>query len=288
MLKGWAWQAIGLTLTMLGFSLGGEAQTVLDSQNKLATSRRQAPELITDRPDKTESAVTVPPGYVQLETGWTFTREDEGGVRLGTHDVPGTLVRIGIVRWMELRIGWNGYTSEKVRVGSFQARESGIGDTELGVKIHLRSESEEALLPEMAFLMGTSLPSGNDSFSTQRADPSFLFSLAHSISERVGLGYNVGMAWESGVNEAGRRTTLSNYLYSLAVGVGLSDRWGSFVEVFGEIPGSSAGGPANSFDGGFTYLLRKNVQLDFGGGVGLSRAAEDWFVGAGLSLRLPE
>ena len=70
MLKGWAWQAIGLTLTMLGFSLGGEAQAVPDSQNKLATSRRQAPELITDRPDKTESAVTVPPGYVQLETGW--------------------------------------------------------------------------------------------------------------------------------------------------------------------------------------------------------------------------
>ena len=131
---------------MLGFSLGGEAQAVPDSQNKLATSRRQAPELITDRPDKTESAVTVPPGYVQLETGWTFTREDEGGVRLGTHDVPGTLVRIGLVRWMELRIGWNGYTSEKVRVGSFQARESGIGDTELGVKIHLRSESEKGLL----------------------------------------------------------------------------------------------------------------------------------------------
>ena len=132
MLKGWAWQAIGLTLTLLGISLGGEAQAVPDSQNKLATSGRQAPELITDRPDKTESAVTVPPGYVQLETDWTFTREDEGGVRLGTHDVPGTLVRIGLVRWMELRIGWNGYTSEKVRVGSFQARERGIGDTELG------------------------------------------------------------------------------------------------------------------------------------------------------------
>ena len=50
----------------------------------------EPPELITDRPDQTESAETVPPGLVQVETGWVFAREDAEGVRLQTHQVPGT------------------------------------------------------------------------------------------------------------------------------------------------------------------------------------------------------
>ena len=34
------------------------------------------PELITDRPDQTESSSTVPPGYVQIEVGWQHLKEE--------------------------------------------------------------------------------------------------------------------------------------------------------------------------------------------------------------------
>ena len=40
-----------------------------------------SPELVTDRPDQTESSNLVPKGYLQLETGWSFARDDTGGVR---------------------------------------------------------------------------------------------------------------------------------------------------------------------------------------------------------------
>ena len=60
------------------------------------------PELITDRPDQTESSVVVPPGYVQIETGWSLSRDDEGGIRSETHQFPGTLFRIGAFNRMEL------------------------------------------------------------------------------------------------------------------------------------------------------------------------------------------
>lgn len=51
---------------------------------------------------------------------------------------------------------------------------------------------------------------------------------------------------------------------------------------------SASGGPSNSFDGGFTYLLRDDLQVDASAGVGLSDDADDWFVGLGLSLRFPD
>jgi hypothetical protein len=95
------------------------------------------------------------------------------------------------------------------------------------------------------------------------------------------------MAWESRLNDAGKRVNLSNYLYTLAFGLGITDRLGSFLEVFGDVPASAPGTPANYFDGGLTYLLRDNLQFDVSAGVGLSHAAEDWFVGAGISVRFP-
>ena len=44
-----------------------------------AAATDSPPELVTDRPDQTESSKTVPVGSFQLESGWTLSRDDEGG-----------------------------------------------------------------------------------------------------------------------------------------------------------------------------------------------------------------
>jgi hypothetical protein len=80
----------------------------------------------------------------------------------------------------------------------------------------------------------------------------------------------------------------NHFIYTAALGIGLPETLGAFVEFFGDIPTYSQGpGPGNSFNGGFTCLLTDNLQLDASGGVGLSKAADDWFAGIGLSFRLP-
>ncbi len=55
------------------------------------------PELVTDQPDQTESSAVVPPEYTQVETGWSLSRNQEGGIRTNTHALPGTLFRIGVL-----------------------------------------------------------------------------------------------------------------------------------------------------------------------------------------------
>ncbi len=40
-------------------------------------------------------------------------------------------------------------------------------------------------------------------------------------------------------------------------------------------------------NGGFTFLVNNNVQFDFRAGIGLSDAADDFFLGPGLSIRFP-
>lgn len=244
------------------------------------SEKTPAPELVTDRPDQTESSVVIPRGYVQIETGGTYTND---GSATRTLEYPSTLIRVGLANRLELRLGTTGLVTEFVGENT-----TGYGDFELGLKIYFWSE--EGWRPETALLIGTSIPSGNNNFSTGRFDPAFRFAFSHTLSDRVSLGYNLGMAWESEPRSStppGGRVTLSQIQYTITSGIGITDKLGTYFEFFGDIPASAHGQSAHSFSNGFTYLLRPNVQLDLSSGVGITKAAPDWTVGAGISLRFP-
>ena len=230
-----------------------------------------AQELVTDRPDQTESATVVPRGLLQVETGYLFTRDGD----VDSHAAPGTLFRIGFGGRTELRLGHTGVLGTEGRRGA--------GDSELGAKVNLIPQAD-GWRPELALLGGLSLPTGDSRFSSDSADTSFLVAFAHELRSGLSLGYNAGAAWESSVGHPDRDAFV---VYSLALGVGLTDRLGAFFEVFGDrqVTGPVAG--SVSADTGLTLLLTDVLQLDASVGRGLRGPADDLFVGAGLSLRLP-
>lgn len=242
-----------------------------------------APPLVTDRPDVTESSQVVPRGLVQVEMGYSFLRFEEGDARLDLSAFPGTLVRVGLHDRVELRVEWAGYLSESLDAGQSSHEDSGWGNTALGAKIKLREE--EGAAPQLALLVDAVVPSGSKSFRAERVDPAVRVAGSNTLSERLGLGYNFGFGALSIEEASGDIDTLGLWRYSLALGIGLSERWGTFVEVFGFVP--TAGGPAHSLDSGLTYLVSRTVQVDISGGLGLNERAEDWFVGVGISFRLP-
>jgi hypothetical protein len=76
------------------------------------------------------------------------------------------------------------------------------------------------------------------------------------------------------------------FAQSIALGVSLSDKWGSYIEYFGlYTDGLAADFSQHFIDGGFTYLVNYNLQLDVRAGTGLNDASEDLFAGVGLSYR---
>ncbi len=236
-----------------------------------AGANAHAQELVTDRPDQTESATVVPRGLLQVETGYLFTRDRD----VDSHAAPGTLFRIGFGRRAELRLGHAGVLGTEGRRGA--------GDSELGAKVNLIPQAN-GWRPELALLGGLSLPTGGDGFSSRGADPSFLVAFAHELAPRLSLGYNAGAAWESSPDSPGRDASV---VYSLALGIGVTDRLGAFIEVFGDRRVASEVATGVSADGGLTLLLTDVLQLDVSVGRGLRGPADDIFVGTGLSLRLP-
>jgi len=230
-------------------------------------------ELVTDRPDQTESAVVVPKQSFQVEMGLGTG----GGDGEDVLEVPGSLVRYGLSKRFEVRLAWPGW----IRNEAEGEEVSGLGDPELGVKVSLHSG------PDLALLAHVSFPWGDDEVGAEDPLPSLRLSGAHDLSPRVGFGWNAGVAASSALTAGGRARVLSRWMYTASLGFDLSEAWGTYVEVFGDFPASDPEPAAHSFDAGVTYLVHPRLQLDLAAGVGLDEDAPDWFAGVGVSFRVP-
>jgi hypothetical protein len=227
--------------------------------------------LITDRPDATESAFTIPQGSFQIETGIIYesTGFDEAGVSFEDQSLhfATTLLRYGMWNNVEIRFGTM-YSTSTSKVGNVETDVSGINRILLSAKFHVHEE--KGILPEASLLANVRFPTGDFGNETRYA---LFVAASHTLSDMFGLGYNIGTAKEEGDWE---------FVYTLALGAGISDKVGVFAEVFGNFTNEN-----HWFDAGLTYLINNDLQLDASFGYGLDTHFPDWFINGGVSIRIP-
>lgn len=244
---------------------------------------QEPPPLVTDRPDQTESAVVVPRGLVQLEVGGLVTTPSTvpaGPTRVVT--VGTSLLRLGVAPRIELRVGFGGW-QHVAADGAPDVR--GVSDLEAGAKVALADG--DGFRPAIALLGGVTLPTGHEAFRAAGLDPEIRISVAHELPAGFGLGYNLGASWTTETGTSGGETLEPDLLYTLTVGRALTSRVGAFLEGFGNLAVRTDRATWHALDGGATVALRPNLQLDLAAGVGLGAAPDAWFVGLGMSLRVP-
>lgn len=234
--------------------------------------------MVTDRPDQTESSVTVPKNTLQWESGFLFEKATSLLEENTSISYSSNLFRYGLFDVLELRLGISidQLTSETKSSGE-KFKESGIAPISLGTKVYLGKQ--KGWIPELAVLAHIDLAkTGNNAFHQDHSVQSTRLAASHEISDRFSLGYNLGFSWSEKVNEG-------EVFYSLSTAVSLADNWGVFFEPYGFL----YDGMENKYmvDAGTTYLLKSNFQLDFSAGIGINEAAPDYFMGFGFSYRIP-
>lgn len=230
--------------------------------------------IVTDRPDFTESVETVPARRVQLETGYTFARAG----REKDHALGELLLRVATGPRAELRLGINSYGWTRGPGGNA----SGFEDASLGFKVRLSDGSGRLGLgrPAISLIGATSLPTGSRAYRERNFQPEAKLCLGWDLSERLALSSNLNYAYAS---EDGKR--FGQFSGSVSFGFGLTERLGSYLEYFGFSPGGRGGPSTNYLNGGLTYLVTNDYQLDVRAGVGLNGAGADNFVGIGAARR---
>ncbi len=236
--------------------------------------------LATDRPDFTEASSTVGLGRTQLEFGYTYIRDDEGGVALRGDSYPELLTRVGMfAEWFEWRIAWN-YAHERITEGGLSSSTDGAEDLYLGCKLALFEQ--DGWLPELAIVPQMTVPTGARAFTTDEVMPGVNLLYGWDITE------DLSFAGSTQGNRAfdGTGDYYDEYAQSLTVGVSLTERIAMYNEVFGLFPhGAVQTGPEYYYNGGFTYLVNNNFQLDVRAGWGLNDRSDDFFTGAGGAIR---
>lgn len=226
------------------------------------------PEIVTDRPDITESSIVVPKGSLQFENGLTWT-SDHGQTTL---DLSETLVRFGVSDRTELRIVVPNYLDGLT--GPTTA--SGFGDVAVGVKQQLGP------LPagfDLSVIAAVSLPTGADRISSHGFDPFIKFPWSKDLKAGWSFGGMESLFWYT--EDRRRNLTGESTFY---IEKQLTKPWDAFAEYGGDF--AQWGGSKEVAHFGTAYKITPKNQIDFHFGFGFTHATPGRFFGLGYSFRL--
>ena len=257
-----------LVLLFCGFSVYGQNSPV-------------PTQIVTDRPSFSASSRAVPYKALQIETGFLVNvSKSESSTDFGssTMSFPTPMVRWGVLKGVELRL-FNTFFRKKDNHPSIPVDERnqyGLGNLIVGTKVNLTKA--KGIIPEMAVLAHAVFQTGKVVVrESEKVLFDIAFSMTHPISDKYSLGYNLGYA-------SSEESANGNGFYSVIFGFGISEKFSGFFEGFGLWKNFENG--TFNFDGGLSYSIKPNLQLDMAAGTGFTQ--RNYFITIGFSMLFAE
>lgn len=234
------------------------------------TPREHWRELAPDRPDATESPITVDAGAMTIEASYLDWRRDNGDE---SYTVMATNFKLGLTNDTDLQIVLDSYTTERPAAGGGA---DGFGDVQIRLKHNVwgndGGNSAFAIFPFIKIPTGTELSNG-------KVEGGLILPFGMDLADGIGLGL---MAEIDAVHDDATDSHDIEFLHSAVLGFDLTESLGCFTEYIGV----AGPGPYQAyFAGGFTYWINENFVLDVGTQAGLNDHSEDVGVFGGFTKR---
>jgi len=233
-------------------------------------------DLSADRPDSTESPITVPQGMWQIESSFfSFTKDDTGGTDLESWVLGETNIKYGLTPRSDLQLVLAPHVHERERTAMGLTEAEGIGDLIVRFKWNLWGNDEGAtaggLLPYVK------IPTGGE-VSNDEWEGGLIVPFGWQFAENYSLGLQVEVA-QNFDEGAGNYWAFS---YTAVLGAAVTEQLGVYLEYVGtisELPYESLA------SAGVTFQVNDDLQFDLGGLLGLNNPSEDFTVFSGLTFR---
>jgi hypothetical protein len=273
--------ALGQVVSATPVSESSEDPSVIQAQAIQGAIQGRTGSVEAERPQLADISPIVPRRRFQLEAGYTFLADDSAGIRLREHVFPGLLARLSVTDNVEFRVGWPGIVWDSLtdRATGIETTDSGAADIDLGIKLDVLDQS--GYRPQLSLITSLAFPTGSDDISAERVQP--LASIAYSwvLDDRWILGGTTGLG---AMNERGDR--FREIHQSIAVQRLITSRLGAYGEWFALFrAGSEDDRPQHYLDGGVTFLVTEDLELNWRTGFGINDRAQDFFTGVGFSVR---
>jgi hypothetical protein len=241
-------------------------------------------EMNPDRPDKTECPYTVDAGHFQVEMDFAnFTCDKTGGVTTRAWNVAPFNLKVGLLNNADLQCVFDSYRHVRTKDPAMGATttQSGVGDFTTRMKVNLWGD--DGGRTAFGVLPFVKLPTSTDHLGNDAVEGGIILPLAVELPRGFDMGLMTEVDFRRNDADPGRHTAFVN---SVTFGHDLVGHLGGYAEFFSEVSTEHGSTWIGTLDFGLTYRLAKNVQLDAGVSIGITRAADDMNVFTGITVRL--
>jgi hypothetical protein len=245
------------------------------------TPREYLREMSADRPDTTESPITVDAGRFQIEASFfDYGRNRDGGIEEEVFTYGALNLKTGLLHNVDLQFVFDLYTEVRTRDRRLGGTETAEGSSDLQLRLKFNLWGNDGGRTAFAFFPFIKLPTGAE-LSNDKVEGGVILPLSIELNDRFSLGV---MAEVDFVHDGESRAYETEFVHTAVLGVSLTEKFGTYMEYVG-VAGATNFDYQASISAGVTYGLSADVQLDFGGRVGLNEAAEDGGVFTGITVR---
>lgn len=246
-----------------------------------ANAQDQMRPLSADRPDATESPITVDAGHVQVEVSLVdYTRSDHDGDEFDAWTVGDANVKIGLFDNVDLQLVFGVYGEVKVDPAEGpETSAEGFGDLQIRTKINFWGNdggtTAFGIMPFVKIPTDTELSNGE-------VEGGMIVMLAWNAGETWGLGFQAELDFVYDEDEDDHDT---EFLHTAVLGFDVTEPLGAYLEYVGVVSSDSTVDYRVLLSTGITYALSPNLVLDTGTQIGLTGSADDLNLFAGMTVR---
>jgi hypothetical protein len=225
-----------------------------------------------DRPDVTESPITVDAGHFQFEGDLYKWSGANQGNNERVINVFNGLYKMGLTKSWDIHVGVEMYNLYKDPEG--KTIEKGYGNTTIRLKYNFwgNDGDKKTALGMIPYV----------TFPTSPIDEDILYGLAFPFSVDINENYGAGAQFQFDFAPDENGNYVMSYLQTVVIGgpvIGPLDFYAEAVGIFSEGP------TTYSANGGLIYNINPNVKIDIATNIGLVKDAPTR-VYAGLSFRI--
>jgi hypothetical protein len=242
--------------------------------------------LAPDRPGKSVTSLTIDAGHIEVESdlwnasydAWSIGRTTTRGWVTADPNV-----RIGLNQWAEFDLSTALYASQEQRgqAGQGVQRASGLGDTQIGGKVNFwgNQGGDTALGLIVLAKLPTAAAGLGNGYPEYSAGLPYTLSLPAQVSLTVEPAFGV-LRQASNEGYSGAPQLIASFSRPV-----IGDAVTATLEVFVERSLDRRSGSQDTLDPAVQWQIGKNLQLDAGAYIGLTKAAPDIAGYTGIAVR---